>query len=162
MLKRRGREGLRSRPERVLVLGSGALQIGQAGEFDYSGTQALKALKGEGIATVLINPNVATIQTSQELADAVYFLPIDPSFVEQVLIRERCDAVLLGFGGQTALNCGLALDSVVSGLSAASIVLADVCGVTSMDGVRLSSSPGWSSGSGASVCSTEIGVAGVT
>ena len=96
-------------PRRVLVLGSGALQIGQAGEFDYSGTQALKALREEGIATVLINPNIATVQTGEGLADAVYYLPVEPDFVEQVIERERIDAILLGFGGQSALNCGLAL-----------------------------------------------------
>lgn len=96
---------------RVLVLGSGALQIGQAGEFDYSGAQALKALREDGLYTVLVNPNIATIQTSHELADAVYFVPVEPSFVEQVIVAERIDAILLGFGGQTALNCGLALDA---------------------------------------------------
>lgn len=96
-------------PRRVVVLGSGALQIGQAGEFDYSGSQALKALREEGIYTALVNPNIATVQTGVELADAVYFLPITPYFVEQVLVRERADAILLGFGGQSALNCGLAL-----------------------------------------------------
>jgi carbamoyl-phosphate synthase large subunit len=100
-----------SRPKRVLVLGSGALQIGQAGEFDYSGSQALKALKEEGIALVLLNPNIATIQTSEELADAVYFLPVDVHFVEKVIVEEKTDGILLGFGGQTALNCGLALDA---------------------------------------------------
>jgi carbamoyl-phosphate synthase large subunit len=95
---------------RVLVLGSGALQIGQAGEFDYSGSQALKALREEGVYCVVLNPNVATVQTSRELADAVYFLPVDPYFVEKVLVEERIDALMLGFGGQTALNCGVALD----------------------------------------------------
>ncbi|MBI4612587.1 MAG: carbamoyl-phosphate synthase (glutamine-hydrolyzing) large subunit [Planctomycetes bacterium] len=100
---------LPARPDRVLVLGSGALQIGQAGEFDYSGSQALKALKEEGVHTVLLNPNIATIQTSHELADSVYFLPVTPEFVEKVLVEERIDGVLLGFGGQTALNAGLAL-----------------------------------------------------
>ena len=104
------RIGLGWQPHRVLVLGSGALQIGQAGEFDYSGSQALKALKEEGLYTVLINPNIATIQTSEELADAVYFLPVDVHFVEKVIVEERIDALVLGFGGQTALNCGLALD----------------------------------------------------
>src|SRR5215468_10793401 len=99
------------KPRRVLVLGSGALQIGQAGEFDYSGSQALKALKEEGVQTVLINPNIATIQTSDELAGAVYFLPVDPYFVEKVIVEERIDALLLSFGGQTALNCGLALEA---------------------------------------------------
>ena len=104
-----GRSFLPDRPRRALVLGSGALQIGQAGEFDYSGSQALKALREEGVYTVLLNPNIATIQTSEELADAVYFLPVDPHFVEEVIVAERIDAILLGFGGQTALNCGLEL-----------------------------------------------------
>ncbi len=98
-----------ARPRRVVVLGSGALQIGQAGEFDYSGSQALKALREEGIYTVLINPNIATVQTAAGLADAVYFLPVTAEFVEPVLAREGADAILLGFGGQSALNCGLAL-----------------------------------------------------
>ena len=98
-----------SLPTRVLVLGSGALQIGQAGEFDYSGSQACKALREEGIRVVLINPNIATVQTSQKLADEVYFLPVEPSFVEQIIVRERIDAILLGFGGQSAPNCGLQL-----------------------------------------------------
>ncbi len=106
-----GRGFLPSKPKRVLVLGSGALQIGQAGEFDYSGSQALKALKEEGVHTVLINPNIATIQTSDDLAGAVYFLPVDPYFVEKVIVEERIDAILLSFGGQTALNCGLALEA---------------------------------------------------
>src|SRR3974390_2736706 len=96
-------------PKRVLVLGSGAIKIGQAGEFDYSGTQALKALKEEGLYTVLINPNIATIQTSHDFADNVYFLPITAGFVEKVIGGERIDAILLSFGGQTALNCGLEL-----------------------------------------------------
>src|SRR3989338_3545717 len=95
--------------KKVLVLGSGALKIGEAGEFDYSGSQALKALKEEGIESVLINPNIATIQTSKELASKVYFLPITPYFLEQVIRKEKPDGVLLGFGGQTALNCGLEL-----------------------------------------------------
>ncbi|MGH2510876.1 MAG: carbamoyl phosphate synthase large subunit, partial [Ktedonobacteraceae bacterium] len=94
---------------KVLVLGAGALKIGQAGEFDYSGSQALKALKEEGIATVLVNPNIATIQTSRLLADQVYFLPVTPFFVEQIIAKERPDGVLLSFGGQTALNCGIEL-----------------------------------------------------
>lgn len=93
----------------VLVLGSGALKIGEAGEFDYSGSQALKALREEGIRTVLINPNIATVQTSEGVADRVYFLPVTPFFVEAVIRRERPDGILLGFGGQTALNCGLRL-----------------------------------------------------
>ena len=96
---------------RVLVLGSGALQIGQAGEFDYAGSQALKALREEGIYTVLHNPNIATIQTSHALADAVYLLAVEPDVVEQIIVAERIDGILLGFGGQTALNCGLALDA---------------------------------------------------
>ncbi|MBL8324577.1 MAG: carbamoyl-phosphate synthase large subunit, partial [Rubrivivax sp.] len=97
------------KPRRVLVLGSGALQIGQAGEFDYSGSQAIKALKEEGIYTVLVNPNIATIQTSRELASRVYLVAVTPEFVEQIIVKEQVDAILLGFGGQTALNCGLAL-----------------------------------------------------
>lgn len=97
--------------ERVLVLGSGALQIGQAGEFDYSGSQALKALREAGVASALINPNIATIQTSSDLADAVYLLPIERDFVEQVIEKEKITAILLGFGGQTGLNCGLDLAS---------------------------------------------------
>jgi len=100
-----------ARPRRALLLGSGALQIGQAGEFDYSGSQALKALKEEGVYTVLINPNIATIQTSEEYADAVYFLPVNRHFVEQVILKERIDALLLSFGGQTALNTGLELEA---------------------------------------------------
>ncbi len=95
--------------KKVLVLGSGALKIGEAGEFDYSGSQALKALKEEGIETVLINPNIATIQTSEGIADKVYFLPVTPDFVERVIEKERPDGVFLSFGGQTALNCGVAL-----------------------------------------------------
>ena len=94
---------------KVLVLGAGALKIGQAGEFDYSGSQALKALSEEGISTVLVNPNIATIQTSQLLADSVYFLPVTPFFVEKIIARERPDGILLSFGGQTALNCGIEL-----------------------------------------------------
>jgi len=101
---------MRNPPKKVLVLGSGALQIGQAGEFDYSGSQALKALKEEGIPSVLINPNIATIQTDEGLADVVYFLPVTPHFVEKILEKERCDAIFLSFGGQTALNCGLELE----------------------------------------------------
>ncbi len=94
---------------KVLVLGAGALKIGQAGEFDYSGSQALKALREEGIATVLVNPNIATIQTSKALADEVYFLPINAFFVEKIIAKERPDGILLSFGGQTALNCGVEL-----------------------------------------------------
>lgn len=96
-------------PQKVIVLGSAALKIGEAGEFDYSGSQAIKALKQEGIQSILINPNIATIQTSEHLADKVYFLPVNPYFVEQVIAKEKPDGILLGFGGQTALNCGLAL-----------------------------------------------------
>ena len=95
--------------KKVLVLGSGALKIGEAGEFDYSGSQAIKALKDEGLEIVLINPNIATIQTSEHLADTIYFLPVTPEFVEKVIAREKPDGILLSFGGQTALNCGLAL-----------------------------------------------------
>src|SRR6266487_287106 len=95
--------------KKVLVLGSGALKIGQAGEFDYSGSQALKALKEEGIKTVLVNPNIATIQTSKQLADSIYFLPVTPFFVTKIIEKERPDSILLSFGGQTALNCGIEL-----------------------------------------------------
>ena len=95
--------------KKVILLGSGALKIGQAGEFDYSGSQALKAMREEGIETVLINPNIATIQTSEGVADKVYFLPITPFFVEKVIEKERPDGILLAFGGQTALNCGTEL-----------------------------------------------------
>ncbi len=95
--------------KKVLILGSGALKIGEAGEFDYSGSQALKAIKEEGIETVLINPNIATVQTSEGVADTVYFLPVTPFFVEKVIEKERPDGILLAFGGQTALNCGVAL-----------------------------------------------------
>ena len=95
--------------KKVLVLGSGALKIGQAGEFDYSGSQALKAMHEEGIETVLVNPNIATVQTSEDVAGRVYFLPVDPYFVEQVIRRERPQGILLSFGGQTALNCGVEL-----------------------------------------------------
>ena len=96
--------------KKVLLLGSGALKIGEAGEFDYSGSQALKALREEGIQTVLINPNIATVQTSEGVADQIYFLPVQPYFVERVIQKERPDGILLAFGGQTALNCGVALD----------------------------------------------------
>lgn len=95
--------------KKVLILGSGALKIGEAGEFDYSGSQALKALKEEKITTVLINPNIATVQTSDEFADKIYFLPVTPYFVEKVIENERPDGILLSFGGQTALNCGVQL-----------------------------------------------------
>ncbi|NLC50473.1 MAG: carbamoyl-phosphate synthase large subunit, partial [Bacteroidales bacterium] len=95
--------------KKVLILGSGALKIGEAGEFDYSGSQALKALKEEGVQTVLINPNIATVQTSEGSADKIYFLPITPYFVEKVIKKEKPDGILLAFGGQTALNCGVKL-----------------------------------------------------
>ena len=95
--------------DKVLLLGSGALKIGEAGEFDYSGSQALKAMKEEGIETVLINPNIATVQTSEGSADKIYFLPVTPFFVEKVIEKERPDGILLSFGGQTALNCGVEL-----------------------------------------------------
>jgi carbamoyl-phosphate synthase large subunit len=95
--------------KKVLVLGSGALKIGEAGEFDYSGSQAIKALKEEGKKVILVNPNIATIQTSKELADEVYFLPVTPHFVEKVIAKEKPDGIFLSFGGQTALNCGIAL-----------------------------------------------------
>ena len=95
--------------KKVLILGSGALKIGEAGEFDYSGSQALKALKEEGIETVLINPNIATVQTSEGVADQIYFLPVTPFFVEKVIKKERPQGILLAFGGQTALNCGVQL-----------------------------------------------------
>ncbi len=95
--------------KKVLLLGSGALKIGEAGEFDYSGAQALKAMKEEGITTVLINPNIATVQTSEGFADKIYFLPVTPEFVERVIEKERPDGILLAFGGQTALNCGVEL-----------------------------------------------------
>ena len=93
----------------VVLLGSGALKIGEAGEFDYSGSQALKALREEGVQTVLINPNIATVQTSEGVADQIYFLPVQPHFVEKVIQKERPDGILLSFGGQTALNCGVEL-----------------------------------------------------
>jgi len=96
--------------KKVLLLGSGALKIGEAGEFDYSGSQAIKALKEEGIKIILVNPNIATIQTSKNMADEVYFLPVTPYFVEKIIAKEKPDSILLSFGGQTALNCGLALN----------------------------------------------------
>ena len=99
----------KSKIKKVLLLGSGALKIGEAGEFDYSGSQALKALKEENIETVLINPNIATVQTSEGIADKIYFLPVTPFFVEKVIARERPQGILLAFGGQTALNCGVGL-----------------------------------------------------
>ena len=95
--------------KKVLLLGSGALKIGEAGEFDYSGSQALKALKEEGIETILINPNIATVQTSEGVADQIYFLPVTPYFVEKVIQKEKLEGIMLAFGGQTALNCGVAL-----------------------------------------------------
>ena len=95
--------------KKVIVLGSGALKIGQAGEFDYSGSQALKALREEGISSVLVNPNIATIQTSEGIADTVYFLPVTTHFVTKIIEKERPDGILLAFGGQTALNCGTEL-----------------------------------------------------
>jgi len=98
-----------SKPKKVLLLGSAALKIGEAGEFDYSGSQAIKALKDEGISTILVNPNIATIQTSDHLAEKVYFLPVNAHFVERIIDKETPDGILLGFGGQTALNCGLEL-----------------------------------------------------
>src|SRR5438128_2944760 len=100
---------MQHRIRKVLTLGSSALKIGEAGEFDYSGSQAIKALKEEHIETVLINPNIATNQTSGHLADHVYFLPVTPHFVEEVIRKEQPDGALLSFGGQTALNCGLEL-----------------------------------------------------
>ena len=98
------------KPQKVILLGSSALKIGEAGEFDYSGSQAIKALKDEGIYTVLVNPNIATIQTSDYLADQVYFLPVNPHFVGKIIQKENPDSIVLGFGGQTALNCGLELE----------------------------------------------------
>ena len=98
------------KPRSVLVLGSGPLQIGQAGEFDYSGSQALKALREEGIRSILVNPNIATIQTSQELADRIYFMPVTVEVVESIIVREKVEGIMLAFGGQTALNCGLELE----------------------------------------------------
>src|SRR5690554_7746129 len=95
--------------KKVILLGSGAFKIGQAGEFDYSGSQALKAMREEGIETVLINPNIATIQTSEGVVDKVYFLPITPYFVEKVIQKEKPDGILVTLGGQTALNCGTEL-----------------------------------------------------
>jgi carbamoyl-phosphate synthase large subunit len=95
--------------KKVLVLGSGAIKIGEAAEFDYSGSQCLKALREEGIETVLINPNIATIQTDPRLSGKVYLLPVTPEYVEKVIKKEKPDGILLGFGGQTALNCGIEL-----------------------------------------------------
>ena len=109
MVQKKRETSMKENIKKVLLLGSGALKIGEAGEFDYSGSQALKALKEEGIETVLINPNIATVQTSEGVADKIYFLPVTPYFVEKVIDKERPDGVLLSFGGQTALNCGVAL-----------------------------------------------------
>ena len=95
--------------KRVIVLGSGALKIGEAGEFDYSGSQALKALQEEKVYTILVNPNIATVQTSEKIANKVYFLPVTPYFVEKVIEKEKPEGILLAFGGQTALNCGIKL-----------------------------------------------------
>ena len=97
------------RPAKVLLLGSGGLRIGQAGEFDYSGSQALKALKAEGVETVLVNPNIATVQTTEGMADKLYLLPVDAETVERIIEKEKPDGLLLGFGGQTALNVGVEL-----------------------------------------------------
>ncbi len=110
MVKNKSKNSM-SKPKKVLILGSGALKIGEAGEFDYSGSQAIKALKEEGIKIILVNPNIATIQTSENMADKIYFLPVNAYFVEKIIARERPDAILLSFGGQTALNCGLDLDA---------------------------------------------------
>ncbi|TPX55549.1 hypothetical protein PhCBS80983_g05229 [Powellomyces hirtus] len=110
-------DGVRQHPRKVLILGSGGLSIGQAGEFDYSGSQAIKALKEEGIYTILINPNIATIQTSQGLADKVYFLPVTPDFVRKVIKHERPDGIYCTFGGQTALNVGVKLKEEFEGLN---------------------------------------------
>ena len=95
--------------KKVILLGSGALKIGEAGEFDYSGSQAIKAMREEGIETVLINPNIATVQTSEGVADKIYFLPVTPFYVEKVIQKEKPQGILLAFGGQTALNCGVKL-----------------------------------------------------
>ncbi|MCX8160177.1 MAG: ATP-grasp domain-containing protein, partial [Candidatus Saccharicenans sp.] len=100
---------MRKKIRKVLLLGSGAIKIGEAGEFDYSGSQAIKALKEEGLEVVLVNPNIATIQTSEFLAERVYFLPVTPYFVEKIIEKEKPEAMMISFGGQTALNCGLAM-----------------------------------------------------
>ena len=105
---------MNSKYHKVLVLGSGALKIGEAGEFDYSGSQALKALREEGVKSILINPNIATVQTSWGVADRVYFLPVTPYFVERVVEKERPDGIFLSFGGQTALNCGIETSNRIS------------------------------------------------
>src|SRR3989344_1909568 len=101
---------MKLKPQKVLLLGSGGLRIGQAGEFDYSGSQAIKAFKEEGISVVLMNPNIATVQTDEGFADKVYFLPLTEAFATEVIEKERPDAIALSFGGQTALNLGLALE----------------------------------------------------
>src|SRR3990167_4599159 len=112
--------------KKILVLGSGALKIGEAGEFDYSGSQAMKAFKEAGLSTVLVNPNIATIQTSPLLADSIYFLPVNDYFVEKIIAKERPEGIALSFGGQTALNCGMRLGE---------------CGVLKKYGVRVLGSP---------------------
>ena len=96
--------------EKILVLGSGAIKIGEAGEFDYSGSQCLKAIHEDGLKTILINPNIATIQTDTRFADQVYLLPITPQYVESIIEKERPDGIMLSYGGQTALNCGVKVD----------------------------------------------------
>src|SRR5579871_3299055 len=101
---------MRFQGKKILILGSGGLRIGQAGEFDYSGSQAIKALKEEGIQTVLVNPNIATVQTDPQMADEVYLQPLNSATVARIIEKERPNGILLGFGGQTALNLGLALD----------------------------------------------------
>ena len=93
----------------VLILGSGGLRVGQAGEFDYSGSQAIKAFKEEGLRTILVNPNIATVQTDKSMADEIYFVPLELKYVEKIIAKEQVDAIALGFGGQTALNLGLEL-----------------------------------------------------
>ena len=117
--------------KKVLLLGSGALKIGEAGEFDYSGSQALKALREEGVKTVLINPNIATVQTSEGVADQIYFLPVQPYFVERVIEKERPDGILLAFGGQTAIRltkCLVENNIPVLGTPADSIDMAEDSG----------------------------------
>jgi carbamoyl-phosphate synthase large subunit len=101
---------MQNKIKKVIILGSGALKIGEAGEFYYSGSQSIKALKDEGITAILVNPNIATIQTSDYLADQIYFLPVTAAFVTRVIEKERPDGILLGFGGQTALQCGIDLE----------------------------------------------------
>src|SRR6185437_14925514 len=101
---------MRFQGKKILILGSGGLRIGQAGEFDYSGSQAIKALKQEGIQTILVNPNIATVQTDENMADTVYLQPLNPDIVTEIIAKEKPDGILLGFGGQTALNLGLTLE----------------------------------------------------